>query len=199
MPKVGMAPIRREQLIAATIASLSEDGFARTTVLRVSRRARLSPGIVAHYFDDKAGLLTATMKHLNQRLADKITTALKAAGTPEERLYAIIDTQFTGDELSSEMTGAWLALWGQIREFPELDRVQRIYERRLRSNLVDALKQLLPSPRAETVAAGIAALIDGLWLKAALPSNPLTAEEALEIAHDYVHMVLQGNSRARAA
>ena len=190
MPKVGMAPIRRQQLIAATIKCLSEEGYARTTVLRVSRRAKLSPGIVAHYFNDKVGLLVATMKHLNKRIGAKITSRMKAATTPEERLYAIIDTQFTADELTPEMMKAWLALWGQINEVPELDRFQRIYERRLHSNLMAALRELMPPEKARMVAAGLAALIDGLWLKAALPSNPLTAAEAVQIAHDYVRMVL---------
>ena len=68
MPKLGMQPIRRRQLIDATIASIHEDGFANTTISGISRRAGLSSGIVAHYFDDKAGLLEATMRKLAEDL-----------------------------------------------------------------------------------------------------------------------------------
>ncbi|HIP80571.1 MAG TPA: TetR family transcriptional regulator, partial [Kiloniellaceae bacterium] len=57
MPKVGMEDLRRRQLIAATITSIHEQGFANATISRISRTAGLSGGIVAHYFDDKAGLL----------------------------------------------------------------------------------------------------------------------------------------------
>ena len=52
MPKVGMEPIRRRQLIAATIEAIHQAGFGQTTVAEVSRRAGLSSGIVAHYFQD---------------------------------------------------------------------------------------------------------------------------------------------------
>ena len=48
------------QLIAATITSIHEEGFANATISRISRTAGMSGGIVAHYFDDKAGLLAAT-------------------------------------------------------------------------------------------------------------------------------------------
>src|SRR3546814_5448651 len=68
MPKVGMEDLRRRQLIAATITSIHEQGFANATISRISKNAGLSGGIVAHYFDDKAGLLAATMRSLAQDL-----------------------------------------------------------------------------------------------------------------------------------
>ena len=54
MPKVGMEPIRRRQLIEATITSIHEYGFADATVSRISAAAGVSTGIVHHYFDGKA-------------------------------------------------------------------------------------------------------------------------------------------------
>ena len=48
MPKLGMAPIRRRQLIEAAIAVIHEDGFAQATVARIARRAGVSSGIVHH-------------------------------------------------------------------------------------------------------------------------------------------------------
>ena len=39
MPKLGMGPIRRRQLIDAAIASIHEYGLADTTVARIARKA----------------------------------------------------------------------------------------------------------------------------------------------------------------
>ena len=62
MPKVGMGPVRRTQLIAAAISSLHDHGYAETTVARIAARAGVSPGIVHHYFNGKDDLLFATMR-----------------------------------------------------------------------------------------------------------------------------------------
>ena len=64
MPKLGMAPIRRKQLVSAAISVIHEDGFARATVARIARRAGVSSGIVHHYFADKDDLLLSTMRSL---------------------------------------------------------------------------------------------------------------------------------------
>ena len=53
MPKLGMGPVRRNQLIEAAISSLHDYGYADTTVARIAKKAGVSSGIVHHYFDGK--------------------------------------------------------------------------------------------------------------------------------------------------
>src|SRR3546814_16915616 len=86
MPKVGMEDLRRRQLIAATITSIHEQGFANATIPRISKNAGLSGGIVAPYFEDKAGLQAATMRSLAQDLLRETVKSLKAEETPEEHI-----------------------------------------------------------------------------------------------------------------
>ncbi|MCL4156913.1 UNVERIFIED_CONTAM: hypothetical protein GTU68_057371, partial [Idotea baltica] len=167
MPKVGMAPVRKAQLIDATIKCIHEEGVARSSVLRISRHAGLSPGIVAHYFDDKDGLLVATLKWLNKGLSDEIIRRMKLAQTHEDRLWAIFDAHFEPVHFTAETVDTWFALWGKMREIPELQKVQRIYELRLRSNLRHSLRPLVSPDRLIDVADALAALIDGLWAKSA--------------------------------
>ena len=191
MPKVGMEDLRRRQLIAATITSIHEEGFANATIARISRTAGLSGGIVAHYFDDKAGLLAATMRSLAQSLLRETVTRLKAAETPEERIDAVILANFSDSQNDPESVSAWLAFWSEARKTPALWRIQKINERRLLSNLRHAFKQLLPEDEARMAAAGLAAMIEGLWLRCALTSGPLTVDQARAIARDYVARLLQ--------
>lgn len=186
MPKVGMEEVRRRQLIAATIAAIHHDGFANTTVARISRRAGLSSGIIAHYFEDKAGLLEATMHHLAETLRRQAVDHLRRAATPEARALAIVDANFHPTQSSPEVVSAWLWFWAQVRHSPGLARIQRIYQRRMLSNLRHAFGALLPAERAERAARGLAALIDGLWLNAALAGGEIDAAQARAIARDYV-------------
>ncbi|WP_340117160.1 transcriptional regulator BetI [Pelagibius sp. 7325] len=190
MPKVGMEDLRRRQLIAATITSIHEQGFANATIARISKTAGMSGGIVAHYFDDKAGLLAATMRSLAQDLLAETLKCLKAAETPEQRIDAIIRANFAPEQNAPEAVSAWLAFWAEARTSPALWRIQKINERRLLSNLRHAFKQLLPKEDATTAAAGLAAMIEGLWLRCALSNGPLTIDQARMIARDYVSRLL---------
>ena len=52
-----MEPIRRQQLIKATMEAIDEVGLAEATVIQIARRAGVSAGIISHYFGGKNGLL----------------------------------------------------------------------------------------------------------------------------------------------
>lgn len=185
-----MEDLRRRQLIAATITSIHEQGFANATISRISKTAGLSGGIVAHYFEDKAGLLAATMRSLAQNLLRETVKRLNAATTPRERIDAVILANFSDEQNDPESVSAWLAFWSEARKTPALWRIQKINERRLLSNLRHAFKQLLPEEEAVMAAAGLAAMIEGLWLRCALSNGPLTIDQARLIARDYVARLL---------
>ena len=68
MPKVGMQPIRRRQLIDATLEAINEVGMHDATIAQIARRAGVSTGIISHYFKDKNGLLEATMRDITGQL-----------------------------------------------------------------------------------------------------------------------------------
>lgn len=52
MPKVGMQPIRRSQLIHATLEAVDQVGMDASIAL-IARLAGVSNGIISHYFQDK--------------------------------------------------------------------------------------------------------------------------------------------------
>ena len=58
---------RRRQLIEVTIDSLAEVGYLGSTLAQIASRADVSPGLVAHYFRDKDGLLAATSTSISVR------------------------------------------------------------------------------------------------------------------------------------
>ena len=59
---------RRLQLIEVTIDSLAELGYVGTTLAQVTGRAGVTPGLVAHYFGDKDGLMDAAFRSLARRV-----------------------------------------------------------------------------------------------------------------------------------
>jgi betaine-aldehyde dehydrogenase len=159
---------RRRQLIEVTIDSLAELGYVGTTLAQIAGRAGVSPGLVAHYFGDKDGLLDAAFRSLARRVGDHVRARLRQISTPRGRIQAVIDANLSLEEFAQRTGTAWLAFWGQVLQSPSLKRVQSVYQRRTLTNLRSSLKKLVPPDEAQSLAAMIAAMIDGVWLRAAL-------------------------------
>ena len=186
MPKRGMGPIRRQQLMKATISSVCEVGLADTTIARISQRAGVSSGIIAHYFGGKNELLEATMRSLLQELGNGIKLRVQKATTPLESLYAIIDGNFSQDQVNPCATRVWLAFWAQALHSPELGRLQNVNQFRLQSNLRFWLKKMLDDKSATDIAEATAALIDGLWLRGAFLDGGIDAERCRTLARAFL-------------
>ncbi|MEA3174590.1 MAG: betaine-aldehyde dehydrogenase [Gammaproteobacteria bacterium] len=160
--------VRRTQLVEVTIDSLAELGFVGTTLAQIASRAGVSPGLVAHYFGDKDGLLEAAFRSLARRVGTQVRARLRHAATPRGRIQAVIDANLAPEEFERRTGTAWLAFWGQVLHVASLKRIQSVYQRRMLSNLRNSLKRLMPPDEAHSLAAMIAAMIDGVWLRAAL-------------------------------
>jgi len=193
---------RRSQLIEVTIDSLAELGYVGTTLAQITGRAGVTPGLVAHYFGDKDGLMDAAFRALARRVGEQVRARLRQVSTPRGRIQAVIDANLSPEEFAQKTGTAWLAFWGQVLQVPSLKRVQSAYQRRTLTNLCTALKHLLPPDEARRVAAMIAAMIDGVWLRAALSGwREADSESARALLTEFVDARLQaaGDGAARSA
>lgn len=192
MPKVGMQPIRRSQLIAATLEAVDQVGMADASIAYIARLAGVSNGIISHYFKDKNGLLEATMRHLMQALRDAVAERRQALSddSPRAHLRAMIDGNFDDSQVSGPAMKTWLAFWASSMHQPALRRLQRVNDHRLYSNLCGQFHRALPQEQARQAARGLASLIDGLWLRGALSGEAFDTEQARRIAYDYLDLQL---------
>ena len=159
---------RPQQLIEVTLESLAEVGIQGTTLAYIAGKAGVSPGLVAHHFTDKDGLLLAAFRELLRRQRAQVRWRVTAAGSPLERLHAYIEACLSPEGLRANDSRAWLAYWSQVHSSEGIARIQRIYQRRFDSNLRAVLRPLVPAAALADHAANIAALLDGTWLQAAL-------------------------------
>jgi betaine-aldehyde dehydrogenase len=192
---------RRVQLVEVTIDSLAEVGYVGSTLAQIASRADVSPGLVAHYFDDKDGLLEAAFRTLSRRLFEQMDARMRQSRTPRGRIQAIIDINLGPQEFTQRTGSAWLAFWGQVPHVEGLKRVQNAYQKRMVSNLRYALVRLLPVVEARSLAATIAAMIDGVWLRAALSNwAEADSESARALLTAFVDARLKESARdARGA
>ncbi|MBN3238410.1 transcriptional regulator BetI [Pectobacterium versatile] len=192
MPKVGMQPIRRQQLIEATLAAINDVGMHDASIVQIARRAGVSNGIISHYFRDKNGLLEATMRYLISHLGLAVRSRLLnlVENTPRARLRAIAQGNFDDSQTNSAAMKTWLAFWASSLHSPMLHRLQQVNDRRLYSNLCVEFNRCLSKDNARIAAKGLAGLIDGLWLRGALSHDAFNREEALGITYAYIEQQL---------
>jgi TetR/AcrR family transcriptional regulator, transcriptional repressor of bet genes len=186
MPKVGMEPMRRQQLIDATIEVVSEVGLGGATINLISRRAGMSSGIISHYFGSKQALIEASVRYLLSQLKME-----HSPDSPYERLMKIVDLNFSDVQQTDSSTKTWLSFWGRSMHDPKLYRLQELNKRRLVSNLRYSFKQLLDPQNAKEAAEVTAALIDGFWLRCALSrTNKARFAQAKSHCKKYINDVL---------
>lgn len=188
MPKIGMEPIRRQQLIDATIVSIDEVGLSDSTIIQISRRAGVSAGIISHYFGGKDGLLEATMRHILTDLGKAVTRRRQALEDDSARshLHAVVAGNFDRSQVNRAVMKTWLAFWTTSMHRSDLHRLQRVNDRRLYSNLSFQFRKELDVDSAREAASGLAALIDGLWLRGALVPQSFDVDRAVALACRYV-------------
>lgn len=189
--------VRREQIMNAAFDVIYELGLTHTTIAKIAKQAGLSTGIVSHYFGDKQGLINACMRHMLNNLREK-TVQYKAdvKPTPVEQIKAIIDSNFDISQTNPKAMRLWLEFWSASLHTPELQRLQRINDKRLHSNLRHHFLKLIPTEHANVAARGMAALIDGLWLRGSLMSHQhdnFDTQQARSIAYNYLKMQVQEN------
>ena len=188
MPKVGMPDIRKPQLVQATMAVIDRVGLQSASISLISKEAGVSSGIINHYFGGKHGLLEETMREILRQLSSTVTQKLNELPKEahQQRINAIIDGNFVGYQAENKVAKTWLAFWSYSVHDPELRRLQRVNEKRLLSHLKIELKNLFEKDQAEIIAHGIAALIDGIWLRGTLNPQGIDAEKARLIINDYL-------------
>ncbi|TMP54976.1 transcriptional regulator BetI [Pseudoalteromonas sp. S1612] len=187
-----MEPVRRQQLIDATIESVAQKGLQATTINSISKNAGMSSGIISHYFGGKQGLIEATVRYLLSNLKDDLISKVNENTTATQRLMFIIESNFALVQQRKDTTRTWLSFWAQSMHDKELHRLQNVNSKRLQSNLTVSFKQLMPLAQATLAAELTAAMIDGLWLRAVLSqSDENQFKHSESLAKNYVHSLIK--------
>ena len=183
---------RRQQLIDATIDSISKRGFSGTTLETVPRGANLSHGIVNFYFRTKEDLYLETLGHLTGEHYRRWYGAMTRAGPdPARQLGAIVDADFDRTICSRRKLAVWFAFWGQAKYRPNYLRIHSRYDDE-RFEEISRLCREIAADGAyggldpESVARCLESLVDGLWLDMLLYPREASRQRARSDCFGYL-------------
>ncbi|MBR9764077.1 MAG: transcriptional regulator BetI [Rhodobacteraceae bacterium] len=195
MPKIGMEPVRKQALIEACIAEIGHAGTLDVTVSQIAKRAGMSSALAHHYFGSKEQIFLATMRHVMRIYGETVLGGLKRAQTPLERVKVITDSSFDSNQFEREIVAAWLNFYVRALHSADSRRLLNIYARRLQANLLHDLRKIFPDDVAMEIAQGIAALIDGFYIRSALQDQVPGRESIKAIIADYLTLWLERTAR----
>lgn len=147
MPKLGMGPIRREQICRAAVAVIAREGYAGTTMRMVAEEAGVSTGMLNHYFANRQDLLIHALVYVSERSLVRYAGAIEGLEPGVGRLEALLDSVLGEDAESEETWRVWINVHGEAVRLPEL---RRTIEERLGPWFVlidEALEGLVSTPR----------------------------------------------------
>lgn len=164
--------IRRSELIAAAHRVFMVHGLGGMTTARICREAGMSPGILAYYFKGKDDVLFAMVRLNNRLLVEDVVVRLTQAHSRWDRLLAIVEGNFPVAVYEPNVANAWLSVVAASATDPRYAKLQRLFYRRLRSNLWSVFKGVLAPDQFDQVARVVSTMIDGLWLQKAAKEAP---------------------------
>src|SRR5437867_7936924 len=110
-PKLGMAPVRRAQIVRATIRCLARVGYSGLTMKAVAGEAGISPGILHYYFASKRAILVAALETVQADLDRRVARGQGAAGDHRARLRAVIAGCLRLAEENREFWVVFVEVW----------------------------------------------------------------------------------------
>jgi TetR/AcrR family transcriptional regulator, transcriptional repressor of bet genes len=186
-----MEPIRRQALIDAAVEEIGVRGGLDVTVGQIAKRAGVSAALAHHYFGNKEQILIATMRHLLREFGNVTKVKLREEQTARERLSTIVSASFGSEQFRDATVAAWLAFYVEARRSDQAFQLLQVYTRRLRSNLVHALKPLTDRPTE--MADMIGALIDGVYIRHALKKGAPEPAQAVALIEAFIDAQLAGS------
>lgn len=176
MPKLGMGPIRREQICRAAAAVIAREGFAGSTMRMVAEEAGVSTGMINHYFANRQELLTQALVFVSERTQERYREAIEPLPAGVERLNALLDSALSEDVDMRETWYVWINAYGEAVRLPDL---RHTMEERLQSwyDIIDqALEGVAPATDKGAIPWSwrLDAMLNGLAIQM------LTSEAALD-------------------
>ena len=195
-PKLGMAPLRREQIVRATIRCLARDGYAGLTMKRVAAEAAVSQGILHYYFRDKAAMLAAAARRVTVDLDRRVAAESRRARDARGRLRAVIRACLRTAVDNRDFWTVFIEFWGEAFHERRLAAVNRQAYARARRLIGAGLARGVATGEFRRIdvkeaAALVLAVLDGLSLQVTFDRGLMTLPRAVRAAETVLFRYLE--------
>ena len=138
----------RQRLLDALEASIAEDGYVRSTVADIVRRARTSRRTFYEYFDSREACFVALLTDANANQVRQIASAVDPQAPWRHQVRQAIEAWISSGESRSPLMLSW------IRDVPSLGAAARRLQRDGTENFIEMVQALADSDEFRTSGIG---------------------------------------------
>ena len=200
-PKVGMAPLRREQIVRATIRCLARAGYAALTTKKIAREAGMSQGILHYYFADKRTILVTALHTVMSDLDRRVAAAQARTGRdPRARLRALVRACLETAVREREIWIVFVEFWGEMMHDARLRAINAALYGRMRRLIGRLVAEGARAGRFRRVrptegAAVILGLLDGVSLQLTFDPRAFSLARAARLCEAALARYLEEGGR----
>ena len=184
------------RLQEATIQSLAEVGYARSSVAHICKRAEVSQGALFRHFPSRQALVASATAEIGRRHVLAIQELVSAGTLPPRELTRIL-IPFLRAAARSPAHSAWHEVMVAARTDEELREEVRAPLEAFEGALLETIGQLTgipPSPRVGAVILSLLHMFDSEAVTIQILPNPELEAARLEWAQDILLGVMEKTS-----
>jgi AcrR family transcriptional regulator len=204
--RINIGSIRREQIVEAAVAVITEQGLQNLSLSEIEKKAGMSRGQLTYYFPSKEDILLAAFDRLLQLSYQRIGTPAGAAcgeASGWDWVRHLLEKLVGQPPLNPQfgiLQYAFLSQIGHREDFRR--RLATLYEEwrsqmaaGLETDLAGSIDADRVSPRA--LATVIQALLHGLGMQAAADPNAFDRQQVLSLCIDMLGSYMKIQPRTR--
>ena len=159
------APVRRQEIVEATVRVMRRKGMRQTTSRDVAAEAGTSAGLLAHHFESHDHLLVCAFEQVAEQDLDRMRSLLSSQPAAVDRLRVLLE-EFSPENRSWQHR-VWIDVWGAAAHNDALRRSSRRLNLEWVALVTDVLRTgtadgSFRTPQPDASAWRLLALLDGL-------------------------------------
>ncbi|HEX9863969.1 MAG TPA: TetR/AcrR family transcriptional regulator [Acidimicrobiia bacterium] len=198
-PRPSLTARRRNEILAATSATIANRGLCDTRIADIADHIGASPALILYYFPSKAALLTEALVYQDQVFHEAVKGELEAAESAAAKLSILIEASCPKTHTSSDNPDGWLlwpAAWEMSRHDPTLAAARARLDEAWRAQIATIVQEGIVAGEFQSVTASdfavqLAALLDGLAIEVMLGDSTVDANRMRKLAEDFVELALK--------
>ena len=182
---------RRRELAVATLQTLADLGYARTSLREIAQNSEFSHGVLHYYFADKRDLITQAVRQYEEVCVTRYDDVVANAGTAEELRNGFVDMFFGTLKADAHLHRLWYDLRNQSL-FDESFRADVLdIDGRRREMIWRVLSRYaeLSGTEPATSRAAAYATLDGVFQLALLHQLSGTDEQVAPLAEELARLM----------
>jgi AcrR family transcriptional regulator len=181
---------RRQQILEAAAAVISERGLAETRVSDIAAAAGASSALIIYYLDSKDRLLTEALTYAEDRFYLDAFHELTEIDAAHQRLERLIEISFPEPNDLVDDWSLWIELWSRAGRDPEAARKRAALDHRWRMTIADVVRAGQQNGDFAEVdpddfATQLAAMLDGLAIQVVLDDKEVGWSRARSLALEF--------------